>query len=79
MLKKVILTYPPTLISGTLDEVFNLALASSKSDDYALLIEAIFEEEDEKIEGGFYLIISQESASDIKKACKQMLEDINKK
>ena len=51
MLKKVILTYPPTLISGTLDEVFNLALASSKSDDYALLIEAIFEEEDEKIEG----------------------------
>lgn len=79
MLKKVILTYPPTLISGTVDEVFNLALASSKSDDYALLIEAIFEEENEKIEGGFYLIISQESAGDIKKACKQMLEDINRK
>ncbi|MEK6563450.1 MAG: chemotaxis protein CheC [Candidatus Omnitrophota bacterium] len=79
MLKKVILTYPPTLISGTVDEVFNLALSSSKSDDYALLIEAIFEEENEKIEGGFYLIISQESAGDIKKACKQMLEDINKK
>ena len=79
MLKKVILTYPPTLISGTVDEVFNLALASSKSDDFALLIEAIFEEENEKIEGGFYLIISQESAGDIKKACKQMLEDINKK
>lgn len=79
MLKKVILTYPPTLISGTVDEVFNLALASSKSDDYALLIEAIFEEENEKIEGGFYLIISEESAGDIKKACKQMLEDINKK
>ena len=79
MLKKVILTYPPTLISGTVDEVFNLAFSSSKSDDYALLIEAIFEEENEKIEGGFYLIISQESAGDIKKACKQMLEDINKK
>ena len=79
MLKKVILTYPPTLISGTVDEVFNLALASSKSDDFALLIEAIFEEADEKIEGGFYLIISEESAADIKTACKQMLEDINKK
>lgn len=79
MLKKVILTYPPTLISGTVDEVFNLALSSSKSDDYALLIEAIFEEEDEKIEGGFYLIISQDSAAEIKKVCKQMLEDINKK
>ena len=78
MLKKVILTYPPTLISGTVDEVFNLA-TSSKADDFALLIEAIFEEADEKIEGGFYLIISEESAADIKTACKQMLEDINKK
>src|SRR3990167_5343690 len=78
MLKKVILTYPPTLISGTVDEVFNLA-SSSKADDFAMLIEAIFEEADEKIEGGFYLIISEESVADIKKACKQMLEDINKK
>ena len=31
------------------------------------------------MEGGFYLIISQESAEEIKKVCKQMLEDINKK
>ncbi|MDO8748458.1 MAG: chemotaxis protein CheC [Candidatus Omnitrophota bacterium] len=79
MLKKVILTYPPTLISGTVDEVFNLVLSSSKAGDYALLIEAIFEAADEKMEGGFYLIISQESVEEIKKICKQMLEDINKK
>ena len=79
MLKKVILTYPPTLISGTVDEVFNLVLSSSKAGDYALLIEAIFEAADEKMEGGFYLIISRESATEIKKICKQMLKDINKK
>lgn len=79
MLKKVILTYPPTLISGTVDEVFNLVLSSSKAGDYALLIEAIFEAADEKMEGGFYLIISRESAEEIKKICKQMLKDINKK
>ena len=34
---------------------------------------------DEKMEGGFYLIISRESATEIKKICKQMLKDINKK
>lgn len=79
MLKKVILTYPPTLISGTVADVFNLALSYSKAGNYALFIEAMFETADEKMEGGFYLIISQESAAQIKKACKQMLKDIKKK
>ena len=44
MLKKVILTFPPTLISGTINEVLSLILSSSSADDSALLIEAMFED-----------------------------------
>ncbi len=78
MLKKVILTFPPTLISGTINEVLSLILAGASSDDSALLIEAVFEDEEDKIGGGFYLVLSHESAQDIRSSCKQLLIDEQK-
>ena len=78
MLKKVILTFPPTLISGTINEVLSLILSASSADDSALLIEAVFEDEEDKIGGGFYLVLSHESADDIRQSCKQMLRDEQK-
>ncbi len=79
MLKKVILSLPPTLISGTIDEMLNIVITTSGVDDYALLVEAVFEEPQEKIKGCFYLVLSQKAASDIRESCKQMLEDLGKK
>ncbi len=78
ILKKVVLSLPPTLISGTIDEILNIILASSVMNDSALLVEAMFEESEEKMKGGFYLVLSQEAASDIRAACKRMLEEIEK-
>ena len=78
ILKRVILSLPPTLISGTINEIINIIIASSGVDDYALLIEAVFEEPEQKIKGSFYLLLSQKAAADIRAACEQMLEDLKK-
>ena len=78
ILKRVILSLPPTLISGTISEIINIIIASSGVDDYALLIEAVFEEPEQKIKGSFYLLLSQKAAADIRAACEQMLEDLKK-
>lgn len=76
MLKKVILTFPPALISGTIEEVLGMILASSGSGDNILLIEALFDADKEDIKGSFYLVLSQDSASDIHDACMKMLKDL---
>ena len=78
ILKRVVLSLPPTLISGTMDEIIHIILASSGANDCALLVEAMFEEADEKMKGGFYLVLSQEAASDIRQACMRMLEELEK-
>lgn len=76
MLKKVILTFPPALISGTMEEVLGMIISSSGSNDYVLLIEAVFKEATENISGSFYLILSQKSAADIHQSCLKMLEEL---
>lgn len=78
MLKRVILSFPPTLISGTIEEILNIILSSSESGSCAFLIEAIFEEPQEKIKGGFYLVLAQNAALDIRDACKRMLSEVAK-
>ena len=79
MLKKVILTFPPTLISGTIDEILNIILSSPRAEDSAIFIEAIFEESHEKMRGGFYLVLGAEAATDIREASKRMLEEVENK
>lgn len=78
IVKRVVLSLPPTLISGTIDEIINIILASSGSGDSALLVEAMFEETQDRMKGGFYLVLSQKAATDIREACKQMLRDLEK-
>jgi hypothetical protein len=75
MLGEVIIPSFPTLISGTFDDVLSLMLALYGTDDYAVVIEAIFEEEKENIEGGFYFILSPQGIKDIKDACKRILKN----
>lgn len=79
MFKRVILSLPPTLISGTVDDILNILLNSAGTQDYALLIEAVFEVSKESIKGGFYLVLTPKTASDIKKTCKKMLRELEKK
>lgn len=79
MLKRVVLSLPPTLISGTVDEILNLVLSVSGRKNYALLIEAAFKEPQEEIKGGFYLVLTPKAASDILNSCKKMLKELEKK
>lgn len=79
MFKRVILSSPPTLISGMIDDIMNILFATSGTQDYVLLIEAVFEEPREGIKGGFYLVLTPKTASDIRKTCKKMLKELEKK
>lgn len=78
MLKRVVLSLPPTLISGSVDEILNLVISVSGKKNHALLIEAAFKEPQEEIKGGFYLILTSKAASEILRACKKMLRDLEK-
>jgi hypothetical protein len=55
-----------------------MLLSEYKDKDYALLIEAIFEEVEQNIKGGFYLVLTPEAASEIKEVCKKLLEEAAK-
>lgn len=79
ILKRIILFLPPSLVSGTFDEILHIVLSSSKNEDYMLLIEAVFEEPNDKIKGAFYLALEAQAASDIHNACQQALKDLEKK
>lgn len=76
LLKKIVLSLPPTFISGTTDEILNIIFSSAGANDFVLVIRAVFEEPGEAINGGFYLVLSQGAASDIREACKKLLEEI---
>ena len=49
-----------------------------KQENYILLIETIFAEEKEKISGTFWLILTPQSAQEIKRTGKKILESITK-
>ncbi|MFH1396946.1 MAG: chemotaxis protein CheC [Candidatus Omnitrophota bacterium] len=78
ILKRIILPPPPTLISGTIEEILRMIFSGYQEEDYAVFIEAVFEEPKEKIKGGFYLVLTPGVASDIKETCKNMLDELEK-
>jgi len=79
MFKRVILIAPPTLISGTIKEILNITVFSSdpKEEKKILLIEAKFEEPDEKLKGSFYLVLTPDAAQNIVTLCKGLLKEIH--
>lgn len=79
MLKRIVLSLPPTLVSGTVGEILNIILSASGSRDYAVFIEALFKEPEEGIKGSFYLVLTPKAASDILRACKKILHELEKK
>lgn len=78
MLKRVVLSLPPTLISGSVDEILNLVISVSGRKNHALLIEVSFREPQEEIKGVFYLVLTPKTAAEILKACKKMLKELEK-
>jgi len=78
MFRKVIIPSFPTLMSSTIDDILFLMFSLYGTDEYACLIETIFQESKEDIRGGFYLILSPEGFKEIRDACKSLLEERKK-
>ncbi len=75
ILKRLIICSVPTLISGVLRDIVNMAAFSCDTDDKSmLLIEAVFEEHQHNIKGSFYLLLSSDAVKDIQKICKEYLK-----
>lgn len=79
MLKRVVLALPPTLISGTVDEILNLVLSVAGKKNSVILIEAEFKEAQEDIKGCFYLVLTPKAASDVLRSCKRILKELESK
>jgi len=79
MFKRVILLAPPTLISGTINEILNITIFKSEANpkNSVLLVEAVFDEPKGNIKGSFYLVLTPEAAEDIIKICKDMLKNLD--
>lgn len=77
LLKALIVSSLPALVSAPLYEVLNSAI-SFKEREYAILISAIFEEEHEEIRGKMYLILTEYGIKKIQEACKKVLDSLGK-
>ncbi|MGE5308593.1 MAG: chemotaxis protein CheC [Deltaproteobacteria bacterium] len=76
LLKRQIITSIPTLMNGSTDTIINSIFRPRSGQDYAFLIEAVFEEPQMQIHGGFCLGLTSGAASDIKETCKKLLEEL---
>ncbi len=75
-IKKPIIPSFPILINAPFKEVISNLMPGYKDENYILVVEAVFEEEENKIKGNFWLILTPGAAEEIKKACKDMLKNI---
>jgi chemotaxis protein CheC len=78
MSRRLIIPSIPTLVNGLMSEIMTMTISKYTGEEYVLLIEAIFKEAKEQIEGSFYLILTSESMDEIRAACKEMLEELEK-
>jgi len=76
ILKNLIIPSVPILTSGPIQQIMNMAISKYYADEYVLLVEAVFEEPNEKITGSFYLILSPDATKYIQEACKKYLTEL---
>jgi len=76
ILKNIVIISIPTLVSGSVQQIMNMTVASYSSEEYVLLAEAVFVEPTENIHGSFYLVLNTEAMKNIQVACKSLLESL---
>lgn len=74
ILKKLIIPSIPVFVSGPIQQIINMAISPYSTEEYVLLVEAVFEEPNEKITGSFYLILNPEATKCIQETCKAYLD-----
>lgn len=76
ILKRLIIPSIPILFSGPIQQVINMAISPYSTEEYVLLVEAVFEEPNEKITGSFYLVLNPEATKCIQDTCKKYLNEL---
>lgn len=76
ILRMVIIPSIPTMSSGPAQQILNMLFTPINKTDFVLLIEAIFEEREHKLNGSFYLALTPESAKLIQDGCKKLLKSL---
>lgn len=79
MLKTLIIPSIPSLVSGPIQQIISMALTSYSGEEFILLVEAIFDEPNEKIKGSFFLVLSPEAMKSIQDTCKTILASLEQK
>ncbi len=72
MFKRVVLLGPPTLVSGTIEEIISIMFSDSQGEGKLMLIEAKFEAEGEDLNGSFYMVLTPETAREIHRVSKEV-------
>jgi len=73
--KKLIIPSFPILINAPFAEILNMLCTEYERESHILVVDAILKEEQQQIKGTFWLVMTPETAEEIKKICKQMLDD----
>ncbi len=76
ILKTIIIPSIPTLISGSIQQSLNMAIAPYAKEECILFTEAVFLEPDTKIEGSFYLVLNPAAMNAVQESCKKLLESL---
>ncbi len=77
-LKKLTIASLPVLINAPFTEILKIIVMGYSKEDHVLIVESLFEETKSGIKGNFWLIISPKAAEEIKKFCKNLLENLQK-
>ena len=74
--KKLIIPTFPILVNAPFSEIINMISIGYEQNNYILLTKAIFKGEKEEIKGNFWLVLTPDTAEEIKKVCKDILKSI---
>ena len=78
LFKELILLAPPSLISGTIEEILNMILSmpDDSSGEELILIEVMFDEFERRVSGSFFLVLASYTVIEIQNKCKKILESL---
>ncbi len=75
MLKTVIIPGIPTMASGPMQHIMNIAVCPYSKEEYVLFVEVVFQEASREITGTFYLVVNPDGMKFIQDSCKQLLNN----
>ena len=76
-LNRIIIPPLPTLISGSIEYIFDFVFSPYAGEEFRYLIQSVFSVPGYNVEGYLCLILPAESVQDIENTCRKILENMN--